>query len=935
MGVDLMKKLVCIIGVLGFFIFSFIYAEESEYEDFISVELQDGTFELRLIEDYLYEYDLQLPLSYEYKLSVAIKNALATTEVVSAEKVIPIKFNGNPDFILSSQAWRFEYTNMDKIWDDLDNIPYLEGQLNPIIVAVIDTGIKVDHEDINIILDAGIDVADEDDDPTDYNSHGTHVAGIIGAKKEDSGDKVVGMAPGVKILPIKMYKDNGDSSTFLLAKSIQYAIDHNADVITMSLSYAERSGQVTDVLRKAEAAGIVVIASTDNMSNHWVDGEVYHERYNGENRRSVIMNYPAAEDTVLAVGSVRQNPSIREIGISDFSDIGGVVLDVERKVDVVAPGSFISSSSFISNTDPITKSGTSMATPHVAGYVALLMAKYPQLTPAQIREVVRSTAYDPGIVIPEGYDREATIGNGLIDVQAGLNFSPLINLSFGGLNTFTYEPMVYEKTYNVTNDISSVNISSTIMQDAILNINGEQLSTKSIPLNIGENIVVIKATLNNVIRTYTYTIYRDTFTDPLVSNLIVTGTLVSPIAKIRDGEFQVVVEDSVNSVKITFELKDPNALLSINCSDYIYSNNSEVQIDLDSETSIVIFKVKLEDGTISQYALSIPHKKDVIRTETDLPLHSNVVETIEIEYPKDVGLRLNTDIVALHYGALADEQNKSYSFLASVTGTDVKEVIWSVDDERYVTVDEFGRVTTKNDVPIGTGDIIVNVKATTVVGGVSASAMVIFVERTPLGNENFSAPYISGYSDGTFKPKKNLSRAEVAVIFSKILNLDLSSPGTQIFEDVNVDYWGYPYIQSMFQTKIFMGYTDDGNRFFNPDAPISRAEIAQVFTNYWSYRKIEVDGSSNHNIPDVPSTHWAAIPINRLYNTEIFSGYLNGAYRPNDDTLREQMVNMINKLIGRPVLPSEMPKFSDVPIDYSFYGDIEAASSFYYKKIDE
>ncbi|MBI9014119.1 MAG: S8 family serine peptidase [Clostridiales bacterium] len=929
-----MKKIIFLVGFMLLIVFTLGLDEDIINEGEISVELVDGTLELRQMEEFLTDADYTFPYNDEELMNKAIEHAMLNDNIVSAEKVKKVEMVGIPDYIPTSQEWRYTYTNIDKIWDDLSSIPYLEGQLNPIIVAVIDTGINVDHEDINIILDKGIDVAEEDDDPTDYNSHGTHVAGIVGAKKTDSGDGVVGVAPGVKILPIKVYKDDGSTSSYYIAKGIHYAIEHNVDVITMSLTYNERSSQVAEALIKAEAEGIVVISATDNKSNHWIDGETYHQRYSGEGRRSIVMNYPAAEETVIAVGSVMKNPLNDELGISDFSDVGGVVNDIRREVDVVAPGSYISSSDYNNSDSARMKSGTSVATPHVAGYVVLLMAKYPQLTPSQIREVIRTTAYDPGIVIPDGYDRKDTIGYGLIDVQAGLNFSPILKMGMNGLSGFVYDPMSYNETFNVSNDVNYITINPELMFGTVLKINGEITNAKVINLNIGSNVVEVEVNLNNVIRKYTYTIIRESFTDPMIRNLIVSGPLAKALTKVNDEEFEAVVENNVNQIDVKFELLDSNSILSVDCSDYIYQSGDTISIILDDATSIIVFKVQTSDGAEKSYILRVPHRKDV-KDENTLPITPVVEESVEVVLPSEVKIHLDQNFVAVLYGLSADELSKSYLFLATVTGTNKKDVIWSISDERYATVDKNGRVTSKDDVPNGTGSITVTVTATTVVGGVSASATVIFIEKTPLGNENFSAPYISGYSDGTFKPKKNLSRAEVATIFSKILNLDISSPGSQIFEDVNVDYWGYPYIQSMFQTKIFIGYFNGGNRFFNPDAPISRAEIAQVITNYWAYRKVEVDGTRNHDIPDVPSNHWAAIPINRLYNTEIFTGYLNSAYRPNDDILREQTVNMINKLIGRPDLPSEEPKFSDVPKDYSYYGDIEAASSFYYKKIEE
>ncbi len=927
-----MRRMIFIL-IFVFLISSFCFADENNCDDFIEIEYMNGIKELKLVDDYIYEKNDDL--TSEERMNIAINNALECEEIVRAEKIYSINESGLPDGLVSSQDWRFEYTNLDKVWDDLDEIPYLKGQSNPIIVAVIDTGVKTDHPDLNLILSEGIDVADEDNVPTDYRSHGTHVTGIVGAKKEDTGDHVVGFAPDVQILPIKVYENNGVVNTFYLEKGIRYAIDHGADVITMSLSFPEYIVNIETLLEEAENKGIVVIAGVGNESNNWIDGEHYNERYIGQERRRAVLEYPAAFDTVLAVGAVAKSTTKDEIAIADYSSISGEYYGDQRNVDVVAPGSRILSTHYQDDTMAMNKSGTSMATPHVAGYVALLMGKYPQLTAAQIREVVRTTASDPDILIPDGYNRKDTIGYGLIDIQAGLNFSPLVDLAMENLIEFKYNPLVYNQEYHVSNDISNINISSTIMQGAMLKINGEETFSKDIYLKVGENILNIKAELNGVVRNYTYKIIRENFEDGLVKNINIAGDVVTSVSKLKEGEFQVVVENGVAQVDIEVVMVHSDSLITFDCQLNDYSQNGSKSVVLDEATTAVAFKIKESNGNETRYSLFIPHEKDLIRETEDLPLYTNEVIKEVIVEPSEVTIQLNAEIIALEYGLDADDFLRSYTFLASVKGTTKKDVIWSLNDETYAIIDQNGKVTTKEDVPSGMGLLIITVKATTVVGGVSDTATIYFVEENPLGSENFSAPYISGYSDGTFRPQNNISRAEIATIFTKILMLNLDNPGAQKFDDVNEDYWGYPYIQAVQRTGIFSGYFEDGKWYFRPDKAISRAELAQIFTNYWKYKNVEVDASKNHEIPDVSSSYWASDPIHRLYNTGIFTGYLNGAYRPEDDSLREQVVNMINKLIERPPLNSEVAKFNDVANDYQYYGDIEAASNFYFREVEE
>lgn len=297
-----------------------------------------------------------------------------------------------------------------------------------------------------------------------------------------------------------------------------------------------------------------------------------------------------------------------------------------------------------------------------------------------------------------------------------------------------------------------------------------------------------------------------------------------------------------------------------------------------------------------------------------------------------VGVTLDTDAITLDYGDNADPEFLSYDFTETVTGTANTGVTWSLDDETFVSVDENGRVVANGNVPTGTGDITVELTVRTLVGGASASATIIFEEKGPLGAIEFFEPYVTGYPDGSFAPDKFVSRAEVATMFARFLNLNMNFPGTQKFEDVSDDHWAYTYVQSMYRTGIFTGYEEkNGKKYFEPDAPIKRSEIAEVITNYWNYLEITVSDDITKNIPDVTSDYWAFSAINRIFNTGIFMGFEDGSYRPEDPTLRKHLVAMINALLDRPKLDAGNGSFEDVLSNHPYFGDIEAASQTFLK----
>ncbi|MCH4890324.1 S-layer homology domain-containing protein [Acidaminobacter sp. JC074] len=202
---------------------------------------------------------------------------------------------------------------------------------------------------------------------------------------------------------------------------------------------------------------------------------------------------------------------------------------------------------------------------------------------------------------------------------------------------------------------------------------------------------------------------------------------------------------------------------------------------------------------------------------------------------------------------------------------------------------------------------------------------VIEEEETPLSDIQFSRPFISGYPDGTFRPSNLITRAEVATIFASILELDIDNAKAQKYTDVPASHWSYPYVQAISEVGLFGGY-EDGS--FRPQAPITRAEIAQVFTNYWTYSEFEFDASSKILFKDVTESHWAIGAVNRMINSGLFIDYAKVNFKPNEPTLRIELIRMINNLLGRKSQEGES-LFSDITDNYKYIGDVNSASKPY------
>ena len=269
-----------------------------------------------------------------------------------------------PDVTL--QAFDLEYDNawgVKKIGTPAVHAAGVWG--DGVKVAVIDTGIDYIHDDpdnIPYVVDpeflhnykGGYDFVNNDADPMDDNGHGTHVAGILAAEK--NGYLVAGVAPHVDLYGLKILDaaGNGDESNLILA--LQWAVDHDIDVVNMSLGTHTNVPAMQTAVQNAAAAGVLLVAASGNTVT-------FQDLLYG-----CAVAYPAAYPQVLSTTFTNQNDAL-----TGYSCTG-------PEVDFASPGDQIFSTVPIGpcqNCDPHgykALSGTSMASPHLAGAVALLLS---------------------------------------------------------------------------------------------------------------------------------------------------------------------------------------------------------------------------------------------------------------------------------------------------------------------------------------------------------------------------------------------------------------------------------------------------------------------------------------------------------------------------------------------------------------------------------
>jgi serine protease len=268
---------------------------------------------------------------------------------------------------------------------DIDSALELAGD-HEVTVAVIDTGMDLKHLELKNQVLPPYSVMNPAGQPI-LDVHGTHVAGIIAAEK-DNGIGGHGVNPKAKILPIDVFSGGFFTSDYTIAEGILYAISQNVDVINMSLGGSQESPILAEAVKKAVDAGITIVAAAGN--NY------------GES-----ISYPAAYEGVIAVSATNHDDELAE-----FSSYGSFV-------DIAAPGEAVYNSLY----DPYKGSsfgylsGTSMASPVVAGVASLLLSKYPDLKPFEVEAILKMTAQDLG---DKGYD--VKYGAGFVDAVAALEF---------------------------------------------------------------------------------------------------------------------------------------------------------------------------------------------------------------------------------------------------------------------------------------------------------------------------------------------------------------------------------------------------------------------------------------------------------------------------------------------------------------------------------
>ncbi len=358
----------------------------------------------------------------------------SVADVIATCSKNPLIEYAEPNYLLSINTTIPNDPNFNQLWG-LNNTGQTGGTVdadidapeawdistgNKVVVGVIDTGVDYTHADLkdnmwtnpgetpgNGIDDDGngyvddyygYDFINNDGDPLDDHSHGTHVAGTIAAKG-NNGIGVIGVAPQAKIMALKIFNANGNTDSFSAIKAIEYSTTMGVKLTNNSWGGGGYSQTLYDAIAAAGKAGQLFIASAGNSGRNNDTNPSYPGSYNLDN--------------IIAVANTNQNDQLS--GTSNYGS---------TSVDLGAPGSSIYST--IPGGGYGTKSGTSMAAPHVSGVAALVMSQNPGLSYLDVKNKILNSV-DP---IPALQGK--TVSGGRLNAYKALTGGTTPSLTFSG-----------------------------------------------------------------------------------------------------------------------------------------------------------------------------------------------------------------------------------------------------------------------------------------------------------------------------------------------------------------------------------------------------------------------------------------------------------------------------------------------------------------------
>jgi subtilisin family serine protease len=313
---------------------------------------------------------------------VSTTTTSAASPVTAPALPLPLSSVSDP---LRVDQWALDSANIPAAWATTGGAG--------VTIAIIDTGVDLDHPDLIDRLVPGYDFVDNDDVPDDDNGHGTHVAGSAAASANTIGG--VGAAPMASIMPIRVLDTQGSGSDEQIAAGIEWAVANGADVINLSLGEAgfisrfTKGGKLNAAIRSATASGVVVVAAAGNEGS-------------------------AGNQYRIGVDVLVVNATDRDDSVASFSNVGDVRSISAPGVDILSTAPVGPSTLWPAGSAGYERlDGTSMATPLVAGVAALALSA--GIPSDEVVDRLMATARQPS--------EDPKLGAGIVDAGAAIDLS--------------------------------------------------------------------------------------------------------------------------------------------------------------------------------------------------------------------------------------------------------------------------------------------------------------------------------------------------------------------------------------------------------------------------------------------------------------------------------------------------------------------------------
>lgn len=787
----------------------------------------------------------------------------------------------------------------------------VENGNDSITIALVDTGVDLQHKDLKNNLVEGINLLQPQLPPQDDNGHGTNVAGVIAAETNNKRG-VSGILWKAKMMPIKALDSNGRGDEVKLAEAIRYAVDHGAKIIVLSVGLVVNDPILSEVVQYAEDKNILLVAATGND-----EGE--------------MVRYPAAYPTVLAVGGISENNTTEE-----RSNYG-------QEIDVVAPWSVYTTAL---GDKYETKDGTSMAAPQAAAVCALIWRKYPQLKPFEIRNLIRQTAQDvadPRWDMRTGYgllraDRALMIPiaadfyekNDSWEQAKPLPINSMIGASFdGGKDRDWY---YIDTPYDGTIQVNMINYTGIPVKANLFvykdpRTNGRAYSdvfsnSLEIAVSKGRNYLqLVPASAFNSKVQYSlsaaFNIYADAFEDNdkqfkafvlAEGNQTITGTFH------QNGdqdwfEYRVTRQGTL-TLNLTSDTERIDSVLLVQKKGekaVIYDSHGtgepEIPPPIDVRPGVYYFRISKvpPNAVMGEYRLSI----------------SFAPKFVDPNEPNDRSYQATKMNANVDYtGVIHDGKDADWFQWKVNEKSWVDQNLSGIPSDRRMTLtvldNSLSYLTMQQNEP-GQNNILwsgILDPGTYYARFTSDEPFVEQMYRLRLGIKKMIAGYkdiedhwavdaivnltgkgiVNGYGDYFFMPDSPITRAEAAAVLSRTLSL--ADADATDYSDLDVEHWAYNYIVQVTQTGLMSGYP---NGTFAPDRALSRMEMVQLMANIMGVGKEE----GNSGFIDVPNRYWGAGTLKRMKEEKIIDGYENGTFHPDQAATRAELVAILDKVMKR------------------------------------